>query len=233
MNRLILYIKKVPKYLKQKCLNFLYELQLWRRKKVLRKQINQLHNKDFTLIANNCNGGVLSHELGIRFNSQFVNLYINTDDYVKYLKNFDYYNSLPLSFVVDDTKTYPIGKLDDITIDFVHYKSEQEATSKWEERKARINKNNMFVIFTEQDDCTEEHLRDFDNLPFENKVVFTYKKHDDIKSAVFVKKYANNPDGVQMFLDFENHFSVKRNYDVFDFVSWFNGEKNLKKLMRE
>ena len=36
-----------------------------------------------------------------------------------------------------------------------------------------------------------------------------------------------------MFLDFENKFSVKRGYDVFDFVSWFNGEKNLLKLIKE
>ena len=230
MNNLI---KKVISFLKHKFFVFLNKIQLKRRKSILKKQRELLKNKDFTLIANNCNGGVLSHELGLRFNSPLVNLFINTEDYVKYLKNFDYYNSQTLSFVTDDTKSYPIGKLDDVTIDFVHYKSNEEAEQKWEERKKRINKNNMFIIFTEQNDCTEQCLNDFDNLPFENKVVFTYKKHDNIKSAVFVKKYEDSPDGIYMFLDFENCFSIRRNYDVFDFVSWFNGEKDLKRLMRE
>ena len=174
MNKLI---QKIFSYIRQKIFNFLYKIQLKRRNHFLNKQRELLKNKDFTLIANNCNGGVLSHELGLRFNSPLVNLFINTEDYVKYLKNFDYYNSLTLSFVTDDTKSYPIGKLDDVTIDFVHYKSNEEAEQKWEERKKRINKNNMFIIFTEQNDCTEQCLKEFDNLPFENKVVFTYKKH--------------------------------------------------------
>lgn len=230
MNKLI---QKIFSYIRQKIFNFLYKIQLKRRNHFLNKQRELLKNKDFTLIANNCNGGVLSHELGLRFNSPLVNLFINTEDYVKYLKNFDYYNSLTLSFVTDDTKSYPIGKLDDVTIDFVHYKSNEEAEQKWEERKKRINKNNMFIIFTEQNDCTEQCLKEFDNLPFENKVVFTYKKHDSIKSAVFVKKYENSHDGVTMFLDFEDRFSIKRNYDCFDFITWFNGEKNLNILMRE
>lgn len=230
MNRLI---EKVFSYIRQKTFTFLHYIQVKRRNLFLKKQRKQLNNKDFTLLSNNCNGGVLSHELGLRFNSPLVNLFINTPDYVKYLKDFDYYNSLPMSFVSDDKKKYPVGKLGDITIDFVHYKSPEEALSKWEERKKRIKKDNMFILFTEQNDCTEKCLKDFDNLPFENKVVFTYKKHNDIKSAVFVKKYEDSPDGVYMFLDFENCFSIRRNYDVFDFVSWFNGEKDLKRLMRE
>lgn len=230
MNKLI---KRIFSFIRHKTFTILSKIQLRRREAILKKQRALLKNKDFTLVANNCNGGVLSHELGLRFNSQFVNLFVNTRDYVEYLKNFDYYNSLKLRFEDDSTKGYPVGKLDNLTIDFVHYKSNKEAEQKWEERKSRIDKNNMFIIFTEQDDCTDEILQDFDRLSFENKVVFTYKKHDNIKSAVFVEKYENNPSGVTMFLDFENRLSIRRNYDCFDFISWFNGEKNLNNLMRE
>ena len=185
------------------------------------------------MIANNCNGGVLLHELGLRFNSPFVNLFVNSVDYIKYLKNFDYYNSLTPDFLSDTGKSYPVGRLDDITIDFVHYKSNEEATEKWEERKKRINKDNMFVMFTEQDDCTRDMIKEFDSLPFENKVVFTYRDYPALKSAVFVKKYAESEKGIHMFLDFENRLTTERSYDCFDFVSWFNGEKDLIKLMRE
>ena len=40
----------------------------------------------------------------------------------------------------------------------------------------------------------------------------------------------NNPKGVNMFLEFKSSFSKKRNYGVFDFISWFNGESDLKLL---
>lgn len=233
MNTILAKYRKVPEYIRQKVLDFLHKIQLFRRKGILNKQRGLLKNRDFTLIANNCNGCVLSHELGLKFNSQFVNLSINAIDYVKYLQDFDYYNSLELSFIEDNSVPYPVGLLGDLRIDFVHYKSNEEANLKWEERKKRINPENMFVIFTEQNGCTEECVKQFDELPFENKVVFTCKQYEGIKSSVFVKRYFGNPDGVYMFLEFENKISPKRRYDVFDFVSWFNGEKNLSKLMRE
>ena len=233
MSKLIAKIKKIPPFVKQKFLNLLYKIQLLRRKSVTKKQIKRLQNRDFTLIANNCNGCVLLHELGIKFNSQFVNLAINPVDYIKYLSKFDYYNELDVTFIEDDSVPYPVGMIGDVRIDFVHYKSKEEARAKWNERKKRLNPQNMFVMFTEQEKCTEECIRVFDELPFENKVVFTCKEYNEIKSSVFVKRYFGNPKGVYMFLDFENRFSKKRCYDVFDFVSWFNGEKDLSKLMKE
>ena len=199
------------------------------------KLISNLRNTDFSLISNNCNGGILLHDLGVRFNSQFVNLAIYADDYIKYLERFDYYNSLPLDFLEDSGEDYPVGILDDVKIRFMHYKDKAEASSKWEERKKRINKDNLFVIFTEQhikEECTEDILQRFDGLPFKNKVVFTCKKRDGIKSAVYIKEFSKNPYGVRGFFEFRNKFSYKRKFDVFDFVSWFNGETDLKKLLK-
>ena len=220
-------------YAKQKVFDFLDKIQLIRRKSIAKKQAKRLQNRDFTLISNNCNGGVLLKELGVRFNSQFVNLSISAKDYVEYLQDFDHYNNMELSFLEDTSVPYPIGVLGNLRINFVHFKSREEAKLKWDERKKRINKENMFIIFTDQEECTEEQIRMFDKLPYGNKIVFTRKEYNDIKSAVFVKKYSDNPKGVYMFLGFKNIFSSQRNYDVFDFVSWFNGERNLSKLMKE
>ena len=90
----------------------------------------------------------------------------------------------------------------------------------------------MFIIFTQQKGCDDSIVRRFDSLPFENKVIFTYRNYSDVLSAVCIDKYKNNPLGVHMFLDFESPFSIRRNYDVFDFISWFNGEKNIQKLLK-
>lgn len=226
-------VNKILSYFNHKFFSFIHFLRLKVRKFLFKKRVKLLNNKSFTLISNNCNGGVLIHDLGLRFNSPFVNLYINTPDYIKYLENFNYYNNLEIIFSDNTDKDYPVGKLGDLTIDFVHYKSNDEAKAKWEERSSRINQNNIFIMLTEQKDCTLAHLKSFDNLPFDNKVVFTKHRYPNIKSSVFIKKYNNHPEGVFMFLDFINRFSYKRNYDIFDFISWFNGEKDLNKLMRE
>ena len=224
MNIIKAKIIKLPEYIRQKGNGLLHKWRLFLRRPFLAKQVKRLKNTDLTLISNNCNGCVLLNELGLRFNSQFVNLSINAADYIKYLKNFDFYNKMELSFIEGDTVSYPVGMLGDIRINFVHYTSNESAKEKWDERKKRINKDNMFIIFTEQEDCTEECVREFDELPFQNKVVFTCHEYTDVKSAVYVERYSNNPLGVYMFLDFESKVSPRRCYDVFDFVAWFNGE---------
>lgn len=183
----LLKIKKIPEYIRQKFYTVCDRVQKWRRERYMLKVRPYLTNKDFSLIANNCNGGVISHDLGIEFRSQFVNLSMNASDYIQYLENFDKYNKLCLEF--ENSESYPIGIIDNIRIDFIHYKSNEEAFEKWEVRKKRINKDNMFFIFTEQGDCTYEHIKRFDNLDFPNKVVFTCKKYDDIKSAFYVKSF--------------------------------------------
>lgn len=137
MSKLIAKIKKIPPFVKQKFLNLLYKIQLLRRKSVTKKQIKRLQNRDFTLIANNCNGCVLLHELGIKFNSQFVNLAIYPVHYIKYLSKFDYYNELDVTFIEDNSVPYPVGMVGDVRIDFVHYKSKEEARTKWNERKKK------------------------------------------------------------------------------------------------
>ncbi len=126
---------------------------------------------------------------------------------------------------------YPIGTLGDLTIEFIHYTTCEEAKEKWMERTKRINKNNLFIMLTEQEDCTEDLVREFGELPYENKVVFTYRKYEDVPCALYLEEFKNNPKGVFMFLGFRNKVSIRRRLDCFDFIAWFNGEKDLNKLL--
>lgn len=70
---------------------------------------------------------------------------------------------------------YPIGKLDDVTVYGQHYNDFNELKAKWNERKERINWNNIFIFMIERDGCTYQDLLEFDKLPYKNKVVFTKK----------------------------------------------------------
>ena len=59
----------------------------------------RLANRNFTILCNNCVGGVILHELGERFNSPTVNLFFGAEDYIKFLEKLDYYLSQTLERV--------------------------------------------------------------------------------------------------------------------------------------
>lgn len=99
------------------------------------KARKRLRNKNFSIIASNCNGGTMCSDLGIRFNSPFVNLWIRADDFIKILRNLRYYMEAQLEFIDDHDFDYPVGTIDDVKIYFQHYKSREEAARKWHERK--------------------------------------------------------------------------------------------------
>lgn len=197
------------------------------RRTINKKNRARLKNTDFSLIASNCNGCILSHDLGLKFRSPFVNLWLYPGDFLKYLKNMDHYRNCDLEFITEEGYDHPIGKLDDIVIYFQHYHSEEEARNKWMERTTRINKDNLYIIFTDTDGCTEDQLREFDSLPFKNKVVYTHKSYPDISSAVYIPGFESSDAG--MAFNYINNFSGKRFYDVFDYVSWFNENIQINK----
>lgn len=133
----------------------------------------------------------------------------------------------PLRFVKETDPiygdvTYPTAYLRDVKIYFMHYRSEQEAAKAWERRKGRINWNNIYVIFTDRSGCTMEDLTAFDALPYENKIVFTHIPQPEIRSSYYIKGYENESK-VGILSDWQDEEQpVKRVYDQFDFVEWFN-----------
>ncbi|MGQ0285636.1 DUF1919 domain-containing protein [Pasteurellaceae bacterium 22721_9_1] len=184
----------------------------------------RIKNTSPTVISSNCTGAFMLHDLQLRFDSPFVNLYLTPKDFIRYLSKMDFYRNQPLEFI-ETEKGYPVGKLADLTIHFMHYHSEQEAAKKWQERTARMNLDNLFILMTDRDGCTYEDLVEFDRLPFANKVVFTYKDYPELKSAVKISGFSE----LGMVGDlFENTgLFGKRYYDQFDYVEWFNnGSKN-------
>lgn len=178
-------------------------------------------NRDFTIFSSNCIGGVITSELGVRFNSPFVNLWLNAKDYLKFLKNPQKYLKCEMQFCKEKGINYPIGKLDDIKIYFFHYKTEQEAKCCWEKRKKRINFNNLYVIFTDRDNCEYSDLLEFDNLPYQNKIVFTHKIYNEIKSSVYIKGFESE-NQVGNLVALEGKIIKKHIYERFNYINWLN-----------
>ena len=195
--------------------------------KLQRKAINktfqqQLTNQGMSVISANCVGAFILHDLNQPFNSPFVNLYLDPSDFVRYLQNITFYQAQTLQFIQTE-KPYPVGLLDDLKVHFMHYHSEQEAKEKWEARSQRLDFDNLFIMMTDKDSgkgAKYEDLKAFDNLPYQNKVVFTHKPYPEFKSAFYIKGFENENEVGDLFTF--SGWNGEKYYDQFDYVSWFN-----------
>ncbi len=184
------------------------------------KNRKRLTNTDFSLITSNCTGGIVSHWLGLKFRSPFINLFLTNEEFVSAMEVFDDFISTPLTECTDSGKDYPVGVgYNGIKVYFMHYKSFSEANEKWQERKLRINKNNMCVWFSNFNG-DYELLKRFDNLPIKNKIVFVNHPYPEFKSAVYLKGF-EKLEGVGQIYRAKNVFG-KRYLDDFDYISYFN-----------
>ncbi|MFR1912761.1 MAG: DUF1919 domain-containing protein [Intestinibacter bartlettii] len=179
----------------------------------------KLKNKDFSVIASNCNGGCILSDLGVKFNTPTINLFFYPDDFFKFVSNIEQYLKYELVEKKSD-ENYPVGCLNDIKIYFVHYNSFEEAKEKWDLRKKRINYNNLFIMSTDRDGCTYDQIKKFNNLPYKNKIMFTHKPYPEFESCYYIEGFEDE-DSVGILLEYIKD-TGKRYLHQFDFVKWFN-----------
>lgn len=201
-------------------MNFIQRIE-WRLYKEIKRK--KLKNTTPTIIASNCNGEFIYYDMRLKFLSPTINLSFDMNDYVKMLENLRWYMEQPILPYDDDRFEFPTGKLADIEIRFNHYDTFEEAVEKWEERKKRINWDNLFILGIDGDNCTYETMQRFDNLPYKNKVIFTHKPYPEIESAYYIPGFEKE-DGVGVILYFKKQFLVRRYLDDFDYISFLNGK---------
>ena len=160
------------------------------------------------------------HDLNVRFNSPFVNLFLNAKDYLKFLHEPEKYCKLEFQELQTEY-AYPVGQLGDLTFHFVHYKTFDEAVIAFKRRVERINYDNLYVIFSEIDGCTYDDLITFDRLPYKHKVVFTHLPYEDIHSSFYIEGFENAPC-LGRIMKWDKRIGRKI-YDRFSFVEWLNG----------
>lgn len=200
-----------------------HEFKQFMRKGLDKRNRARLTNPNPTVFASNCNGGVMTHDLGLQFRSPTVNLYIRPKEYVRFLGNLQHY-LYEARFVAGQGADYPVGILDDIRVDFVHYQSFDEAVAKWNSRLDRIDLDNAFYVVTERDGCTHDDLVAFDELPYRNKVVFVSKPMLGIASAFYDPSFPVTGGEVDVLSNYVSRLSGRRYLDAFDYVSFFNGD---------
>jgi len=191
-----------------------------------RNMRQRLTNTSFTLLTPNCLGGILYHDLGLRFQSPTINLMMTQTDFLKFVFNLQAYKKGAFHFLEHSVEECPLAILssdgvDDITINFTHYKDDENSERKWHERFERINYDNIFILLQERDGITKKDIIKLSNLKVRGIVVFTCNQYDDIPYSVYMDKY--HMDGEVGNILKQNHFTGKREYEnYFDFVRWFN-----------
>lgn len=166
-------------------------------------------NTKFTIISDDCFGGYTYNLLGVKYYSPFIWTFIENDDYIKLLERFDYYMEKNLIFV-DSKYDYPVAKLYDVTIRFMHCENQEEAKMGWYKRIKRINRDSLYIKMT----CDDENIiKRFDKLAFSNKVCFTYHCYSKYKSCVWLKDFQSTKPTC-------SNNALTTFYDYFDIHKW-------------
>lgn len=153
---------------------------------LINKERRKLKNRGFSIISQNCIGGVFYHDMKMKFLSPTINLFFKEPDFIKFVLNIEYY--LNLDIEVYWNEEYPVGKLGDIHIFFMHYNSCKEARDAWNKRKKRVNLNKLFIIATDRDGFNDNVYKLWQNIKYK-KILLTVKEKYRNKDAIVFKKY--------------------------------------------
>lgn len=153
------------------------------------KRRRKLKNRDFSIISNNCWGGLVSQYYGLAYKSPTCGLLINGSDYIKFCKDIRHYLTLKLDFFnfEDSTFTYlsrdnmsfPVARLGDVQIGFVHYATPEEAAEKWYRRAKRINWDNVIFKISHRESFSDDDIKAFALLDLPNKLIIAEKDYGE------------------------------------------------------
>ena len=151
------------------------------RQKIINKD---LFPNDLTIISNTCIGGRLYHDYHQKFLSPTIDFYMQPSNFVKFCINLKYYlnceiKPLPL-FKIDYLSNFLFCDIGGLIAGFGHTNDNYDTIiSKWNERKKRINFDNIVVICTDRNvltqpftKCSEETVKQFGKIPYK-KVLFS------------------------------------------------------------
>lgn len=186
----------------------------------------RLRNSLFILVSNNCWGNELYSDLGRKYNSPFVGLFLYPDCYLQLLEDFDSVIASKLEFVkrsryFDTQSSYPVGLLCGcIEIHFLHYKSELEALDKWSRRVARLKECReagypLYVKFCDRDGCQEGHIARFHATAFPNKLSIGVRPYGSVNHVAMPTLAESHKEFVMNGLKL-----YRRRYRYFDVSHW-------------
>ena len=181
-----------------------------------------LKNKDFSIISNNCWGGIMSRDFGLPYNSPTCGAFFFSKEYLSFCQDLKASLSAELQELKVENSKYKdhldkygkeliLGKVLESEIVFLHYKTFEEAKAKWDRRKARINWDNLIVKYNDQNLFSEEDFYVFQQLPYKNKLFFTgNKKFAAEKNTYFLECFEKDGYAVDDIKPSRKYFNLKK-----------------------
>ena len=177
-------IKRLKKVLKNRYIAI--KSQMFRRQ--LRKRCLV---SDFTIISNSCLGGVVYHQLGKKFCSPTINLWIEMEGFFSFCKDIEPYIRCEVESI-DLGCDHPTGiikpnDIEPLILHFNHDKTFEEAKHNWDRRKERIIKDRIIVFFDASAVLKIDDLfiNKWNEIPYP-KICFGCLDRDDIDDYYFV-----------------------------------------------
>lgn len=139
-------------------------------------------DKDLFLVSNDCISGIIYHQLGKKFCSPFINLYIPIKDFFVLMNNFKEFMSSELFEDKNCPNPFPVGYLENkkrerVRVKFMHYQTFELAKTKWEERLARFDFDHYICILNcsavKDRTIVEEYFNEFKKVSAPRKMFFS------------------------------------------------------------
>ena len=208
---------RIKKYLKDRYFSYTG--------KIKQKKIK---NKEFTIISNNCFGGIIYRNYHIPYQSPTCGIFFMAKEYIKFIydiKNYIYNDIVEIKIEDSKYKDYLtkinyngiIGKIKDVEICFLHFNDIKEINEKWKRRTARINWKRMIYKFNDQNLCTHKELQQFEQFDAKHKICFTAKRYKDINS-IQLKQYCNK----EYVISDTKEKDYKKYINIVDYINSLN-----------
>ncbi len=174
-----------------------------------------------TIFACNCWGGLMYHRLRLPFTSPFINLFVEGEDYLRFLCTPKDYMDQTVEWsrmAYDEylSREYPVGVCGDIEIHFNHYKNFDDAKADWKRRRERIRWDRIFIMMYTEDDSAAAR---FSQLPYERKICFVPFKSE--LQGVYTIPWRKREN--VSFFEIVNGIASGRYHD-YDILSILSGE---------
>lgn len=205
------------------------------KKFILKKEKELLKNTKFVIVADDCWGAAVYQWYEQSYNSPFAGVGIYGNCYIKLLSDFDNYMQKELKFVsetkyTDRALTYPMALLGDVELHFTHYKTSEDAGTKWMRRTQRMleltNKDNYYFKMSDVWGASKKNYEAFHRLPFKNKISYIQndKKKLELDNHIgILERHKDNrtivPNGVKLF---------KISFLYFDLTNWLLNKKVIR-----
>ena len=178
------------------------------------------------IICNNCTGGVILHDLGLKFDTPTINtLFHSAEDFLFFVTNIKSFSESEVIRISNSKYSYPVGGIKlgnrEIKVGFVHYSTFEEAKSKWFERFKRVDFEKIMVLW-EGKGLEEKDLKVLDTISFKKLVLSASNKSYSDRYPFYLGSNIYEKWFPGKVLGYKHSFALKRYLDDFDYISVIN-----------